>query len=66
MKPVITLLTSRWFISFVGIALSAALVWVFAPLLPRFEDPLIRLSERMVRHAKQHTTEGEPARQLAY
>lgn len=30
------------------------------------EDPLIRLSEQMVRHAKQHTTEGEPARQLAY
>ena len=26
------------------------------------EDPLIRLSERMVRHARQHSAEGESPR----
>ncbi len=29
---------SRWWISFGGIALLAGLVWLFAPLLPSFED----------------------------
>ena len=31
-------MSSRWCISFVGIALLAGLVWFFAPLLPGFED----------------------------
>ena len=44
MKPVIAIVTSRWFISFVGTALFAGLVWVFAPLLPEFEEPSIRLA----------------------
>ena len=31
-------MSSRWCVSFVGIALLAGLVWFFAPLLPDFED----------------------------
>ena len=31
------LLTSRWCISFVGVALLAVLVWLFAPLVPGFD-----------------------------
>jgi len=42
-KPVTDLLTSRWFYTFVGTALLAALVWVYAPLLPQFEDAALRL-----------------------
>lgn len=44
MKPIIAILTLRWFISFVGTALFAGLVWVFAPLLAAFEDASIRLA----------------------
>ena len=44
MKSVIAILTSRWFISFVGTALFAGLVWVFGPLLPQFEDSSVRLA----------------------
>lgn len=44
MKPVTDILLSRWFISFVGTALFAGLLWVFAPLLPQFEDSSIRLA----------------------
>ncbi|HSU06290.1 MAG TPA: hypothetical protein VLI93_12020, partial [Acetobacteraceae bacterium] len=43
MKPVTDILASRWSISFIGTALLAGLVWVFAPLLPQFEDWTIRL-----------------------
>jgi type VI secretion system protein ImpL len=32
------ILTSRWWISFIGTALLAGLAWFFAPLLPGFED----------------------------
>jgi type VI secretion system protein ImpL len=42
-KPVADVLTSRWFYTFVGTALLAALVWVYAPLLPQFEDAALRL-----------------------
>ena len=38
MQPVIDILASRWCISFVGTALLAALVWIFGPLLPSFDD----------------------------
>src|ERR1700729_3949719 len=41
--PVTEVLTSRWFISFVGTTLLAGLVWSFAPLLPQFEDQSMRL-----------------------
>ena len=34
--------TSRWFISFIGVALVAALVWFYAPLVPQLEGGLIR------------------------
>jgi type VI protein secretion system component VasK len=34
----IDILTSRWWISFIGTALLAGLAWFFAPLLPGFED----------------------------
>jgi type VI secretion system protein ImpL len=37
-------LLSRWVLSFVGIAILAALVWLFGPLLPAFEDWVPRLS----------------------
>jgi type VI secretion system protein ImpL len=37
-------LLSRWVLSFVGIAILAALVWLFGPLLPSFEDWVPRLS----------------------
>lgn len=43
MKPATDILTSRWFYSFIGTALLAALVWVYAPLLPQFEDAALRL-----------------------
>ena len=33
-----SILTSRWSISFVGVALLAALAWFFAPLVPGFDD----------------------------
>jgi type VI secretion system protein ImpL len=33
-----SILASRWFISFVGVALVAALAWSFAPLVPGFDD----------------------------
>lgn len=36
-------LGSRWFLSFIGIAILAALVWFFGPLLSAFEDWLPRL-----------------------
>ena len=34
---------SRWMLSFIGVALLAALVWVFGPLQEGFEAPLPRL-----------------------
>ncbi len=37
-------LLSRWVLSFVGIAILAALVWLFGPLLPSFEDWVPRLA----------------------
>ncbi len=36
-------LASRWVLSFVGMALLAALVWVFGPLLPALEPVLTRV-----------------------
>ena len=42
-RPVMKAFTSRWFISFVGVALMAALVWFYAPLVPQLEGGLIRL-----------------------
>ena len=38
MRPILDILTSRWCVSFIGIALLAGVVWFFAPLLPGFED----------------------------
>jgi type VI secretion system protein ImpL len=38
MARAITLLTSRWCASFVGVALLAGVAWFFAPLIPGFED----------------------------
>ncbi len=38
MKPVVAMLTSRWSLSLFGTASLAGLAWVFAPLLPGFED----------------------------
>ena len=38
MRPILDILTSRWCVSFIGIALLAVVVWFFAPLLPGFED----------------------------
>ena len=43
MKSVVAFLLSRWFLSFVGTALLAALVWFFGPLLAPFEGWLVRL-----------------------
>jgi type VI secretion system protein ImpL len=37
-RPILDILTSRWCVSFIGIALLAGVVWFFAPLLPGFED----------------------------
>jgi type VI secretion system protein ImpL len=38
MARTIALLTSRWCISFLGVALLAGVAWFFAPLVPGFED----------------------------
>ena len=38
MKPVVAMLTSRWSLSLVGTLSLAGLAWLFAPLLPGFED----------------------------
>ncbi|HWF76881.1 MAG TPA: type VI secretion system membrane subunit TssM, partial [Caulobacteraceae bacterium] len=43
MKSVVAFLLSRWFLSFIGTALLAALVWFFGPLLAPFEGWLVRL-----------------------
>ncbi|MBN8888979.1 MAG: type VI secretion system membrane subunit TssM, partial [Rhodospirillales bacterium] len=42
MKAVLGFLGSRWFLSFIGVALVAALVWVFGPFLPALEGWVAR------------------------
>ena len=42
MKAVFGFLLSRWFLSFIGVALLAVLVWVFGPLLPVLQSVIIR------------------------
>ena len=42
MSSVIGFLTSRWFLSFLGAALLAALVWFFGPLLSVLEGWVLR------------------------
>ncbi len=44
MKPILGILLSRWFLSFVGTALLAVLVWFFGPLLSWLESWLVRLA----------------------
>ncbi|MBV9654290.1 MAG: type VI secretion system membrane subunit TssM [Acetobacteraceae bacterium] len=44
MKSVVGLLLSRWVLSFVGIALLGALVWLFGPLVPPLETGTARLA----------------------
>ena len=38
MRAVLRFLGSRWFLSFVGVALLAVLVWLFGPFLSCLED----------------------------
>ena len=38
MRAVLRFLGSRWFLSFVGVALLAVLVWLFGPFLSYLED----------------------------
>ena len=38
MRAVLRFLGSRWFLTFIGVALLAALVWLFGPFLPYLED----------------------------
>jgi type VI secretion system protein ImpL len=44
MQAVLRFLLSRWVLSFIGIAILAALVWLFGPLLSSFEDWVPRLA----------------------
>jgi type VI secretion system protein ImpL len=43
MRAVLRFLGSRWFLSFVGVALLAALIWLFGPFLAFLEDWIARL-----------------------
>lgn len=42
MKAILDFLGSRWFLSFIGVALLAVLVWVFGPFLAGFEGWVAR------------------------
>ncbi|HEY0419214.1 MAG TPA: type VI secretion system membrane subunit TssM, partial [Acetobacteraceae bacterium] len=42
MKAILRFLGSRWFLSLVGVAILAVLVWLFGPLLAAFENWLPR------------------------
>ncbi|MBU6498086.1 MAG: type VI secretion system membrane subunit TssM, partial [Rhodospirillales bacterium] len=42
MKAVIGFFTSRWFLSFIGVALLAVLVWVFGPFLDALAPVVVR------------------------
>jgi type VI secretion system protein ImpL len=44
MQGVLGVLTSRWLLSFVGIAILSALAWFFAPLIPALEALPLRLA----------------------
>jgi type VI secretion system protein ImpL len=43
MSAVLAFLVARWFLSFIGTALFAALVWFFGPFLEAFESWVVRL-----------------------
>jgi type VI secretion system protein ImpL len=43
MKPVLGVLLSRWFLSFIGTALLGALIWFFGPLVSLLESWVVRL-----------------------
>ena len=43
MNPILGFLLSRWFLSFIGTALLAILVWFFGPLLTLLESWVVRL-----------------------
>ena len=43
MRAVLRFLGSRWFLSFVGVALLAILVWLFGPFLSLLEGWIARL-----------------------
>src|SRR5215469_11796961 len=43
MRAVLRFLGSRWFLSFIGVALLSALVWLFGPFLSFLEDRLTRV-----------------------
>ena len=42
MRAVLRFLRSRWFLSFVGVALLAILIWLFGPFLSFLEDWIVR------------------------
>ncbi|MCW3473910.1 type VI secretion system membrane subunit TssM [Limobrevibacterium gyesilva] len=44
MKAVIGFFASRWFLTFIGVALLAVLVWYFGPLLDALESWIVRLA----------------------
>jgi type VI secretion system protein ImpL len=44
MKSVISVLVSRWLLSFVGTALLAVLIWFFGPLVPYLGSRIVRLA----------------------
>ena len=51
MSAVLAFLVARWFLSFIGTALLAALVWFFGPFLEAFESWVVRLAIILVMFA---------------
>jgi type VI secretion system protein ImpL len=44
MKKILGFFISRWFLSFIGVAVLAALVWFFAPFIAALAGIIVRLA----------------------